>query len=225
MSSVQLSKGSREPASPDLMSEAAIVGGMAKAAVPQSAVRWDWYVADYDRIRDAMAVVIPRLTGYNEKVRRPMGFRVLQAARDRIFHTDSGRAEFSAPVLHNVVPENPDMLVLQTFRSQDQWNTTIYSADDRYRGVKNLRTLVFMNGQDMADRGLSEWDVVSIEAFSKDGSRRVLEGFRAVKYDIPRGSAAGYMPEMNVLIGPADYSEQSDQPLMKDLRVLITRKG
>lgn len=222
MSSVQLSKGSRRPASPHLLSEPAIVAGVAKAALPDSNTRWDWYVADYDRVRDAMATVIPRLADYNRKVRQPMGFRVLQPARDRVFLTDSGRAEFCLAPLHDEVPDDPEVLVLQTFRSQDQWNTTIYSDDDRYRGIKNLRTLVFMNKDDMRDRGLAQWDEVSIEATSKDGSRRRLDGFRAVEYAVPRGSAAGYMPEMNVLIGPADYSSQSDQPLMKNLKVRIT---
>ena len=220
MSSVQLSKGSRKPASPHLLSEAAIVAGVAKAVLPQSKTRWDWYAADYDRIRDAMADVIPSLVDFNAKMRRPNGFRVLQPARDRVFLTPSGRAEFSHAPLHDEIPGDPDLLILQTFRSQDQWNTTIYD-DDRYRGVKNIRTLVFMHPDDMAARGISEWQETSIEAISKDGTRRVLDGFLAVGYNLPRGSAAGYMPEMNVLIGPADYSTQSDQPLMKNVRVRI----
>ncbi|RNI24386.1 FdhF/YdeP family oxidoreductase [Flexivirga caeni] len=223
MSSVQLSKGSRQPAAPQLMSEAAIVAGIARAALPQSKTRWDWYVADYDRVRDAMAQVIPRLAGYNQKVRQPMGFRVQQPARDRVFLTASGRAEFCLAPLHNEVPDDPDVLVLQTFRSQDQWNTTIYSDNDRYRGIKNLRTLVFLNEQDMKCRRIDEGDLLSIEALSKDGTRRQLRGFRAVKYDLPEGSCAGYMPEMNALIGPADFSAQSDQPLMKNLKVLVAR--
>ncbi|WP_308221039.1 molybdopterin dinucleotide binding domain-containing protein [Gordonia sp. ABSL49_1] len=221
MSMVQLSKGTRKPASSNLRSEHAIIAGMAKAALPESTMRWDWLVADYDHIRDAMGVVIPGLIDYNRKVRQPMGFRVLQPARDRTFLTDSGKAEFCLSALHDEVPAESDVLVLQTFRSQDQWNTTIYSDDDRYRGVKNLRTLVFMNPDDMSARGLAEWDRVAIEAISKDGSRRKLDGFRAVEYKIPSGSAAGYMPEMNVLIEPADFSAQSDQPLMKSLRVRI----
>ncbi len=113
------------------------------------------------------------------------------------------------------------MLVLQTMRSHDQWNTTIYANNDRYRGVKNIRELIFMNSEDMRDRGIGHGDLVDIVATSKDGSQRVLRQYRAVTYNTPRGSAAGYMPEMNVLIGPADYSAQSDQPLMKSIHVRV----
>lgn len=118
-----------------------------------------------------------------------------------------------------MIPEDADTIVLQTVRSHDQWNTTIYSNDDRYRRVKNIREIVFMNADDMAERGISRGDAVHIVATSKDGSRRSVDGFRVVDYDLPRGSATGYMPELNVLIGPADYSELSDQPLMKGIMV------
>lgn len=121
-----------------------------------------------------------------------------------------------------MIPEDADTIVLQTVRSHEQWNTTIYSNDDRYRRVKNIREIVFMNADDMAERGISRGDAVHIVATSKDGSRRSVDGFRVVDYDLPRGSATGYMPELNVLIGPADYSELSDQPLMKGIMVHIT---
>ncbi|WP_454296019.1 molybdopterin dinucleotide binding domain-containing protein [Salana multivorans] len=107
-------------------------------------------------------------------------------------------------------------------RSHDQWNTTIYSANDRYRGVKNLRELVFLNAEDMRERGIAEGDLVDIVATSKDGSPRSVRGFRAIAYDLPRGAAAGYMPELNVLVGPKDFSTQSDQPLMKSIQVTVT---
>jgi anaerobic selenocysteine-containing dehydrogenase len=106
-------------------------------------------------------------------------------------------------------------------RSHDQWNTTIYSDDDRYRGVKNLRTLVFMNKDDMKDRGLNKYDLVDVTSFAKDGSTRYVRGYRAIPYNLPRGSAMGYMPELNVLCPIGDYSAQSDQPLMKHLVVEI----
>lgn len=221
MSSVQLSIGVRRPASPHLRSEPAIIAGIARATLPASATPWDEYVADYDRIRDVMAQVLPGFEGFNELVRRPYGFRIPQPARERDFRTPSGRAEFSHAPLPDVIPEDADVLVLQTMRSHDQWNTTIYSNDDRYRGVKNIRELVLMNRKDMKDRGLAEGDRVDIVATSRDGTERSLHGFRALSYDMPRGSAAGYMPEMNVLIGAKDYSTQSDQPLMKSIRVRI----
>ena len=106
-------------------------------------------------------------------------------------------------------------------RSHDQWNTTIYSDDDRYRGVKNLRTLVFMNEDDMKDRGLKKYDLVDLTSFAKDGSTRHVRGYRAIPYNLPRGCAMGYMPELNVLCPIGDYSAQSDQPLMKHVVVEI----
>lgn len=223
MSSVQLSLGARRPASPHLRSEPAIIAGIAMAALPDSATPWREYVADYDRIRDVMARVLPGFEGYNTLVRQEYGFRIPQPARERDFRTPSGRAEFSHAPLPNVIPEDADVLVLQTMRSHDQWNTTIYSNDDRYRGVRNIRELVFMNAKDMRERGIDEGAFVDIVATStKDGSTRSVRRFRALEYNIPRGSGAGYMPELNVLIGPNDFSAQSDQPLMKSLQVRIT---
>jgi molybdopterin-dependent oxidoreductase alpha subunit len=221
MSMVHLSRGKRKPASPYLLSEPAIIAGMARATLPDSATPWNWYVDDYDRIRDTMAKALIGFEDFNRRVRLPLGFRLKQPARELVFATPSGRAEFSSAPLPDVIPADADVLVLQTMRSHDQWNTTIYSDDDRYRGVKNLRTLVFLHKDDMKARGIEQGGLVDIVATCKDGSTRELRGYTALRYDLPRGSAAGYMPEMNVLIGASDYSEQSDQPLMKNLKVRI----
>lgn len=105
--------------------------------------------------------------------------------------------------------------MLSTVRSHDQWNTTIYSDGDRYRGVRNLRTLLFMNRADMTDRGLAEFHLIDITSNARDGSTRTVWGYRAVEYDIPAGNVCGYMPELNVLCALGDFSAQSDQPLMK----------
>ncbi|MBT9607000.1 FdhF/YdeP family oxidoreductase [Microbacterium sp.] len=223
MSSVMLSLGSRKPVSPHLLSEPAIIARIARAAMPDSQTPWEWYVADYDRIRDTMAKVLPGFEGFNELVRQHWGFRIPQPARERDFRTPSGKAEFSTAELPDVIPADSDVLVLQTMRSHDQWNTTIYSADDRYRGVRNIRELIFLNRKDMKDRGIAEGDLVDIVATSRDGSVRSVTAFRALEYDTPRGSAAGYFPELNVLLGPDDYSRQSDQPLMKSLRVRVAK--
>jgi anaerobic selenocysteine-containing dehydrogenase len=107
-------------------------------------------------------------------------------------------------------------------RSHDQWNTTIYSDDDRYRGLRNLRTVIFMNEADMRERGLADFDRVDVASYAKDGTVRRVYGYQAVRYGIPRGNAARYMPELNVLCPIGDYSAQSDQPLMKHLTVRIT---
>ncbi|MGW2351046.1 FdhF/YdeP family oxidoreductase [Actinacidiphila glaucinigra] len=220
MSMVHLSVGMKRPASSHLLSEPAIIAGMARAALPGSSTPWEHYVEDYDRIRDTMARVLDGFEDFNRRVRLPLGFRIRQPARELVFFTPSGRAEFSSAPLPDVVP--PDgMLVLQTMRSHDQWNTTIYSDDDRYRGVRNLRTLVLMNPADMRARDIGPGTLVDITATAKDGSRRALTGYRALPYDMPRGCAAGYMPEMNVLIAANDYSSQSDQPLMKNVKVTI----
>ncbi|MEU8889891.1 FdhF/YdeP family oxidoreductase [Streptomyces sp. NPDC048442] len=224
MSMVHLSVGMKRPASKHLLSEPAIIAGMARAALPDSATPWEWYVEDYDRVRDTMAQVLDGFEDCNRRVRLPLGFRIKQPARELVFLTPSGRAEFSSAPLPDVVPA-PGTLALGTMRSHDQWNTTIYSDNDRYRGIKNLRTLVFMNKDDMRERGLAEFDPVDITSTARDGSQRHLYGYLAIPYDIPRGCAAGYMPEMNVLCALADYSTQSDQPLMKHVKVTVVPAG
>jgi molybdopterin-dependent oxidoreductase alpha subunit len=222
MSMVHMSRGMKEPVSPDLRSECAILAGMAQATLPGSGTPWQWYVEDYDRIRDTMAQVLDGFEDFNERVRHPHGFRISQPARERGFQTASGRAEFGLTPLPGDVDPGEGRLMLTTVRSHDQFNTTIYSNDDRYRGLKGLRTVVFMNSGDMRDRGLDEFDLVDITSISKDGSRRTVYGYRAVRYDVPRGCAAGYMPELNVLCGIADYSTQSGQPATKHLEVEVT---
>ncbi|MGK4578657.1 FdhF/YdeP family oxidoreductase [Kitasatospora sp. HPMI-4] len=221
MSMVHLSVGMKKPASPHLLSEPAIIAGMARAALPGSTTPWEWYIEDYDRIRDTMARVLDGFEDFNRRVRLPLGFRIKQPARELVFLTPSGRAEFSHAPLPDVVPQ-PGMLALGTMRSHDQWNTTIYSDNDRYRGIRNLRELVFMNRDDMRERGIEEFAPVDITAFARDGSTRSRNGFLAIPYDIPRGNALGYMPEMNVLLALCDYSTESDQPIMKHLKVTIT---
>ena len=157
---------------------------------------------------------------FDRRVRQPLGFRLRQPARELVFLTDTGCANFSTAQLADCAPKS-GRLILGTVRSHDQWNTTIYSDDDRYRGVKNLRTLVFMNKDDMWDRGLKKYDLVDLTSFAKDGSTRQLAGYRAIPYNLPRGCAIGYMPEMNALCPIGDYSAQSDQPLMKHVIVEI----
>jgi anaerobic selenocysteine-containing dehydrogenase len=115
--------------------------------------------------------------------------------------------------------------MLSTMRSHDQFNTTIYSSDDRYRGVKNLRTLLLMNEADMRERGLAEFDRIDITSIAHDGTRRSVYGYQAVKYDIPAGSVMGYMPELNVLLPINDFSAKSRQPVMKHVLVEVVRSG
>jgi molybdopterin-dependent oxidoreductase alpha subunit len=222
MSMVHISYGMKEPASPHLRSECAILAGMAQATLPESNTPWQAYVDDYDRIRDTMAQVLDGFEDFNTRARHPHGFRIRQLARERVFETPSGRAEFSLAPLPDDVDPGAGRLLLTTIRSHDQFNTTIYSNDDRYRGLKGLRTVVFMNEDDMRDRGLDEFDLVDVTSFSKDGTERTVHGYRAIRYEIPSGCAAGYMPELNVLCGIADFSTQSEQPVTKHLVVEVT---
>jgi anaerobic selenocysteine-containing dehydrogenase len=195
---------------------------MAQATLPDSGTPWQGYVDDYDRIRDTMAEVLDGFEDFNTRARHPHGFRIRQLARERVFETPSGRAEFSLASLPDDVDPGAGRLLLTTIRSHDQFNTSIYSNDDRYRGLKGLRTVVFMNEDDMRDRGLDEFDLVDITSFSKDRTERTVHGYRAIRYEIPRSCAAGYMPELNVLCGIADFSTQSEQPVTKHLVVEVT---
>jgi molybdopterin-dependent oxidoreductase alpha subunit len=222
MAMVHISRGMKDPVSAHLRSEVAIIAGMARATLPGSATPWQWYTGDYDRIRDTMAQVLDGFEDFNARVRRPHGFRISQPARERGFLTGSGRAEFGAAPLPGDADPGEGRLLLATIRSHDQFNTTIYSNDDRYRGLQGLRTVIFMNQGDMDERDLAEFALVDVTSISRDGSRRSVYGYRAVRYDIPPGCAAGYMPELNVLLGIADYSTQSAQPVMKHLTVEIT---
>ena len=222
MSMVHISLGMKDPVSPHLRSECAILAGMARATLPDSASPWEGYADDYDRIRDTMSLVLDGFEDFNRRARHPHGFRIAQPARQRIFETPSNRAEFSSAPLPDDVDPGPGRLLLATVRSHDQFNTTIYSNDDRYRGLQGLRTVIFMNGNDMSDRGLEEFDFIDVRSFSVDGSERTVYGYRAIRYEVPPGCAAGYMPELNVLLGIADISSQSEQPVMKHLVVEIT---
>jgi molybdopterin-dependent oxidoreductase alpha subunit len=222
MSMVHISYGMKEPVSPHLRSECAILAGMAQATLPGSSTPWQSYAGDYDRIRDTMAQVLDGFEDFNARVRHPHGFRISQPARERGFGTPSGRAEFGLAPLPGDADPGEGRLMLATVRSHDQFNTTIYSNDDRYRGLKGLRTVIFMNEDDMRDRGLDEFGLIDVTSISRDGSRRAVYGYRAVRYEIPRGCAAGYMPELNVLCGIADYSTQSGQPVTKHLVVEVT---
>jgi molybdopterin-dependent oxidoreductase alpha subunit len=222
MSMVHISYGMKEPASPHQRSESAILAGMAQATLQDSKTPWQEYVDNYDLIRDTMAKVLEGFEDFNARARHPHGFRIAQPARERIFQTPSHRAEFSLAALPDDVDPGSGRLMLATIRSHDQFNTTIYSNDDRYRGLKGLRTVIFMNEDDMRELKIEEFALVDVKSFSKDGTQRTVYGYRAVRYELPSGCAAGYMPELNVLCGIADFSTQSEQPVTKHLVVEVT---
>ena len=227
MSMVHASRGGLKPASEHLLSEPAIVAGLARATLTDSEIDWAWLVADYARIRDKIEAVFPDFEGFNEKIRTPGGFRLRNAAAHREWRTPSGKAHFLvAPGLS----EDPDVagddvLTLTTIRSHDQYNTTIYGLNDRYRGVTGRRDVVFVNEKDLAARGLAHGDRVDLEAVFDDGqpTRRVLPGLTAVAHAIAPGSMAAYYPEANLLISLADHDPKSGTPSYKSVAVRLRR--
>ena len=220
MSMVHLSRGSLHPPSDQLRSEVAIVCQLASAVLgPQHPVPWGRFADNYDLIRDAIAGVVPGCADYNTRVRQPDGFQLPHPPRDsREFPTTTGKANFSVEPLE-WVPVPAGRLVLQTLRSHDQYNTTIYGLDDRYRGVKGGRRVVFVNPADIATMGLSEGarvDLVS-EFPGADGAvqERRAKDFLVVPYSTPVGNAAAYYPETNPLV-PLDHTAaRSNTPVSK----------
>ncbi|CAM2154819.1 putative oxidoreductase YdeP [Pararobbsia alpina] len=223
MSMVHASRGRLTPASPYLRSEPAIIAGIADAALPDSAVDWLGLIADYDRIRDGIEAVYPDFREFNARIRVPGGFRLPLPPTERKWTTASGKAEFFP---FTGVHEGPqfkdhDVLTLATLRSHDQYNTTIYGLDDRYRGVFGRRDVIFMNEDDMAMRCLEHGDVVDIEAILPTPEPLRLSGFTVVAYKIARGSVGAYYPEANVLV-PLDYIDPvSGTPSYKSVPVKV----
>jgi len=224
MSMVHSSMGRLDPASPELRSEPAIVAGIAKATLPKSRVPWDELIADYDRIRDAIASVFPDFGDFNTRIRAPGGFRLPLPPTERIWNTPSGRAQF---IVFEGLSEDslgkPGSLRLSTIRSHSQYNTTIYNLDDRYRSVFGRRDVVFMNKDDMAELGIGHGDLVDLETAIVDATESRLHGLTAVEHDISRGSVASYYPEANVLI-PLEWGDkQSGIPAYKSVPVRVLR--
>jgi molybdopterin-dependent oxidoreductase alpha subunit len=223
MSMVHASRGKLTPASKALRSEPAIVAGMAAATLPESRVPWMELIADYDRIRDAIEAVFPDFEHYNDRIRIPGGFRLPLPPTERIWNTPSGKAEFLlfGGLEEDPVHADPTILKLTTIRSHDQYNTTIYGLDDRYRGVFGRRNVVFMNGDDLAERGIEEGDEIQVETAFGQGEERRLNNVIAVAYEIARGSVATYYPEGNCLV-PLDYNDKvSGTPSYKSVPVRV----
>jgi formate dehydrogenase major subunit len=224
MCMVHGSGGINKPASPELRSEVAIIAGMAAATVGSDAVKWADLAQNYDLIRDLIGRTIPGFHGYNERVRKPRGFRLYNAVEHRVWNTPSQRATFSSVALpreteHQKALGEEGLFVLQTFRSHDQYNTTVYGLDDRYRGVYGERRVVFVNPDDLAEIGAEAGDRVDVIGRHTDGIERVADSFRVVPYDLPRGSVAGYYPELNVVVPLSSAGEQSDTPTSKSVLV------
>jgi molybdopterin-dependent oxidoreductase alpha subunit len=223
------SRGRAEPAADTLLSEPAIVAGIAKAALdPNPKVDWDGWVADYGKVRDAIAATYPEIFHeFNERMWTPGGFRKPVAAAKREWKTPTGKANFTVPDTLSADPDMPvpaDALRLFTVRSDGQFNTTIYSLEDRFRGVQD-RKILFMAGADMARLGLADGDIVTASTAVDDGVERRIEGLRVVEYSVPAGCVAGYYPECNPLIPLWHYAKDSKVPAAKSIAIRVERTG
>ncbi|MFF3621713.1 FdhF/YdeP family oxidoreductase [Streptomyces sp. NPDC002467] len=218
MGMVHASRGNLAPASPHLLSEPAIVARMARAVLGDtSRTPWEEFEEDYASIRDRIARVIAGFEDFNTRIAHPGGFRLPHAPRDeRRFPTKTGKANFTAaPVEYPRVPQG--RLLLQTLRSHDQYNTTIYGLDDRYRGITGGRRVVMVHPADAAELGLADGSYTDLVGEWKDGVERRAPGFRVVHYPTARGCAAAYYPETNVLVPLDSTADTSNTPASKSV--------
>jgi formate dehydrogenase major subunit len=221
---VHPSWGKLKPVSPNLLSEVAIISRLASAVLADKvAVDWAGFEADYDNIRDHIGHVVGGCENYNARIRQEGGFVLPNGPRDsRTFNTPTGKAMLTTNTLeHLEVP--PGRLVLQTLRSHDQFNTTIYGLDDRYRGIKKGRHVVFINKKDLIALGFADGDLVDVHSEFSDNVDRVLRGYRLVAYPTPRGCAAAYYPEANVLVPLDSVADGSNTPVSKAVIIRLER--
>ena len=232
MSMVHLSSGINAPASDQLLSEPAIVARLAHATLgARSKIAWLALIEDYDRIRDLIQSTFDDFHDFNARVRVAGGFRLSNPARDRVWSTASGKAAFIAA---QVPTENPihrarrehcvqPVFTLATMRSHDQYNTTVYGLNDRYRGVFGERRVLFIHADDIAALGMKAGDWVDLESVHDDEVKRIVRRFLLVEYDIPRGCLAAYYPETNPLVPLSSFADESRTPTSKSVPVIVTR--
>ncbi|TFC81316.1 FdhF/YdeP family oxidoreductase [Cryobacterium cheniae] len=222
VSAVHSSTGLLEPVSEQLLSEVAIVSRLARATLDGTpSIGWADFENDYDIIRDHIAHVIPGFADYNQRIRQQEGFYLPHPPRDlRTFPTPSGKALLTVNELEPL-ERPPGRLLLQTLRSHDQFNTTIYSPNDRYRGIKNGRKVIFVNPEDIVELGLISGMLVDVHSEFSDHVDRVLRRFRLVAYPSARGCAAAYFPEANVLVPLDSTAEHSNTPASKSVLVRL----
>lgn len=221
MGVIQMSKGMLKPVSGNLLSEPVIVCKMAKAVLGEkSVVKWDWYMEHYDNIRWDIERTIPGFDHYNDRSRLPGGFYLPNSAREGEFKTLTGKANFNVATFEPTRYES-DELMMMTIRSHDQFNTTIYGLDDRYRGVHNERRVIFMNANDIQKFGCKAGDKVDLYNFH-GGKERVARNFIIIEFSIPEGCTATYFPETNVLVPIDSVADKSNTPTSK--MVLIKLK-
>jgi len=219
---VHASRGNLTPVSENLLSEPAIVSRLGALVVGDKIdADWEGYEKNYDLIRDHIGRVVDGCDNYNERIRHDGGFVLPNGPRDsRTFPTPTGKAVLTVNDLEAV--ERPEgTLILQSLRSHDQWNTTIYGHNDRYRGIRGGRHVLFMNARDIKDLGLADGQYVDIHGVHHDGVKRVLRKFRVVSYPTPQGCVAAYYPEANVLVPMDHVAEGSNTPVSKTVLVRV----
>ena len=220
MGVVQMSRGILTPAAPQLLSEVEIICRLAEAVHDSdSPVPWRWLAENYDRIRSLIERVVPGFDDFNRRVLEPGGFYLPNPAKNRIWETASGKASFSQANM-DAFTVSSGRLILQTLRSHDQFNTTIYGLDDRYRGIANARRIILVNPDDLRERGIAPCSPVDITSIWGD-ERRTVHSFTAIPYEMPRGCAAAYFPEANVLVPATSQAEGSGTPTSKAVEIEI----
>ncbi|MGI4822979.1 MAG: FdhF/YdeP family oxidoreductase [Janthinobacterium lividum] len=221
MGVVSQNKGVLTPVEGQIMSEVAIIAGVAIATLGSRTNVADWVAMteNYDVIRDHIARVIPGFDNFNEKLRKPGGFYLPNGPRERKFTTKNGMANFTTTQFEKYILE-PNQLILMTVRSHDQFNTTIYEYNDRYRGIHGERRVLFMNREDIAERGLKAKDLIDITSHY-EGEQRTVEKFVVVPYDIPKGNVSAYFPEANPLVPISSVAKVSNTPTSKYVIVTV----
>ncbi|NWA01874.1 FdhF/YdeP family oxidoreductase [Pseudomonas gingeri] len=227
-SMVHASNGQLQPLSKQMRSEPSIIAGIAAATLGTHPVDWNWLVADYGRIRDLIADTIPGFKDFNQRLELPGGFYLGNAAGARRWNTPSGRANFRSNILPaDLIHERthatgkvPD-LIMQSMRSHDQYNTTIYGLDDRYRGVKGQRDVLFVNEADIIRLGFKPGQKADIVSLWEDGRERRVKGFTLLAFDIPAGQAAAYYPEVNPLVPLESVGDGSHTPTSKFVAIRL----
>ncbi|MBD5782271.1 FdhF/YdeP family oxidoreductase [Pelagicoccus sp. NFK12] len=224
MGIVHSSSGQIPPASPQLKSEVAIVCGLARKVLADRniSIGWSEFESDYASIRSAIERVVPGFENYNLRARQPGGYYLPNPVKERRFETDTGKANFSVAPL-DIERAEKGRLLLMTIRSHDQFNTTVYGLNDRYRGVKGERRIVFANPEDMKRLELSGDDIVDVVSFF-NGKQRVSRMYRLVPYDIPEGCVAMYFPEANTLVPIDHIATGSETPASKSVQVEIRKR-
>jgi molybdopterin-dependent oxidoreductase alpha subunit len=223
MGIINPSRGVLEPASEHLLSEPAIVAGLAAATLgDRSTVDWKNLAADYNRIRDHIERVIPGFERFNGRIAQDVFYLPNDARDHRKFNNDEGKAKFTVhPIPRNELP--PGRYIMMTIRSHDQFNTHIYGLDDRYRGIYNGRRVIFMNAEDMKDAGLQQGEFVDLTSHFGENEERSARHFQVAPYELPRGCTATYFPEANVLVPINSVAERSNTPTSKFVVISIAR--